>query len=118
MSRQVHIPPHTPADREATAVGYFDWLTIADGRTLNRKLDRIMADLSALNAAVDQLSTDGGEIIAALNDLSTKLGEAGDTTSQAEVDSITEKLTNLGQSLDDAVAADDPAPAVPDQPTA
>lgn len=79
----------------------------------DRKLDRIMADLTALSAAVASLVTTDTSVVAALNDLSAKLAAAGNPTDQAAVDAITAQLTTVASDINTAVATDDPATPAP-----
>lgn len=82
------------------------WLLDCLFEPINRKLDKIMADLSALQAAATQISMDVQGAITALDDLAAKVG-AGSAT-QADVDAITATLSSASDNLDAAVATDDP----------
>lgn len=75
-------------------------------RSINRKLDIIMTDLSALQAAATKTSTDIAAAVVALNDLAGKVSVG--TALQSDVDAITATLTGSTDALDAAVAADAP----------
>lgn len=83
---------------------------------INRKLDRIMADLTALKAAASQITTDVSEAVTRLDELKDLLA-AGELT-QADLDAVTATLTNASTALDQAVAdAPDETPAEPEVPS-
>lgn len=64
---------------------------------IERKLDRIMGDLTAQNAAIAQLQTDVGTLLASAND-------------QAAIDTNTAAITALDQQVVAALPVPPPAP--------
>lgn len=107
--RRPSRPPRTTDETDSLLkrVLRLTLISKADMLTINRKLDRIVTDLSGLQAAADQIGTDVQEAIAALDELKEQVG-AGESVSQEDIDAITEKLRSAGESLDSAVASDDP----------
>lgn len=81
-------------------------------RSIDRKLDRIMANLADLQAAAAKVSEEVAEAIAALEDLRIKVEEG--TVNQADIDAITATLTGAATQLDTATGAD--VPVDPEEP--
>lgn len=75
---------------------------------LNRKVDRLMANIEALDAAVTQLGEAQGLAVAELQELRDEIAEleAGEI-SQEKIDALTEKVTGVATTL--TAAAQDPA---------
>lgn len=85
---------------------------------INRKVNKLMADITALNAAVDSLVAAEG---AAANELTALRDEiaalsAGDIT-QEQIDGITQRVTDVATALNTA-SADPAPPAEPGAPPA
>lgn len=83
---------------------------------LDRKVGKLMADVTALEAAINSLTAADESVATALTDLRDEVAslEAG-TITQETIDSLTSKVTNAVTALGNAVAppAEPPAEETP-----
>lgn len=81
-----------------------DLFILAQVIAVNRKVNKLMADVSALEAAIDSLTAADESVASALNELRDEVStlEAG-SISQEKIDSLTSKVTNAVTALGNAV---------------
>lgn len=100
---------------EDVDIDYLSFLLLIDQ---NRKVDKIMADVSALETAINSLTAADESVATALSDLRDEIAslEAG-TISQDTIDSLTGKVTTAVTALGNAVTpAAPPAEETPPAP--
>jgi ABC-type transporter Mla subunit MlaD len=87
-------------------------------KTIERKVEQIMADITALQSAVDQLQT---SVQAAATELSTLASDVagltpGSTITQDQIDALTASVTSAQSALDTAVSSAQSAVTPPPPP--
>jgi hypothetical protein len=115
-SEKISSSPHLFLRETMTKIKILN-LTSKQFKTLDRKLDQIMSDLSALTAAVEESTTVEQSAIALLNTLAADLEAV--KTDPAAIQTIADNIRNNSASLAAAVTANTPAsPPPPAEPTA